>query len=129
MLYEVITLRNFLLLESAEKEIIEEDFLKIYESMEIAEDEPMMNILAFYECDKWKVIVFPRAIHRPAQYFAEGEANILISPASVDMGGVLITPLEKDFNKITQEDIRDIFSQVLYSEPAFTQLIQKLENA
>jgi len=122
-------LRNFLLLESAEKDVLEKDFFKIYESLETAEEEPMMNILAFYERDKWKVIVFPRAIHRPSQYFAEGEANILISPASVDMGGVLITPLEKDFDKIMQQDIRDIFEQVLYSATTFTQLIQKLENA
>ncbi|MCK3683420.1 DUF4922 domain-containing protein [Maribellus sp. YY47] len=122
-------LRNFLLLESAEKDVLEKDFQKIYENLEAAEEEPMMNILAFYEGGKWKVIVFPRAIHRPAQYFAEGEGNILISPASVDMGGVLITPLEKDFDKITQEDISDIFKQVLYSKSAFNQLIQKLENA
>ncbi|MFV0590865.1 MAG: DUF4922 domain-containing protein [Draconibacterium sp.] len=122
-------LRNFILLEASEKDVLAKDFQKIYDSLEAVDEEPMMNVLAFYKRDKWKLIVFPRAIHRPVQYFAEGEANILISPASVDMGGVLITPLERDFEKISKEDISDIFQQVLYSEPAFNQLIQNLENA
>ncbi|MFV0265940.1 MAG: DUF4922 domain-containing protein [Draconibacterium sp.] len=122
-------LRNFILLESPVKESVEKDFLKIYDAPEASDEEPMMNILAFYENNAWKVVVFPRALHRPSQYFEEGEKNILISPASVDMGGVLITPLEKDFDKLKPEDIHAIFRQVLYSEPAFNQFIQNLEHA
>ena len=41
-----------------------------------------------YEADRWVVFVFPREKHRPACYTAEGEANLLSSPASVDLGGV-----------------------------------------
>lgn len=122
-------LRNFLLLESPVKESVEKDFMKIYDALEAADEEPMMNILAFYESNAWKIVVFPRALHRPTQYFEEGEKNILISPASVDMGGVLITPLEKDFEKLQSDDIYTIFQQVLYSEPAFNQFIQNLDNA
>jgi len=42
------------------------------------------------------------------------EKQILLSPASVDMGGMLITPREEDFNKISVGDVIDIFQRGLY---------------
>jgi hypothetical protein len=81
------------------------------------EEEPMMNILAWKEQTRWIVILFPREKHRPDCYFAEGEENILISPASVDMGGVFITPLEKDFEKIAADDIARILTEVCIPAP------------
>jgi len=44
--------------------------------------------------------------------FAEGNANLLISPAAVDMGGVFIMPLEKDYEEITAADIDGILAEV-----------------
>jgi len=49
-----------------------------------------------------------------------------LSPASVDLGGVLITPLEKDFSKITKEDIADIFSQILWPSEKFDLLLKTI---
>ena len=40
----------------------------------------------------------------------------------MDMGGVMITPLEKDFQKISRDDIVDIFSQIGLSEAHFEKL-------
>jgi len=51
-----------------------------------------------------------------------------ICPASVDMGGTLIIPLEKDFHKITRNDIADIFSQVSLSVPEFDKLVKHMEK-
>jgi len=73
----------------------------------------MMNILTWYGDNMWTVCLFPRKKHRPECYFAEGENKMLISPAAADMGGVLITPLEKDFEKITAENIADILYEVM----------------
>jgi len=78
--------------------------------------EPMLNILAYITGHEWVVHIIPRSVHRPACYFAEGDAKILLSPASVDLGGVFITPREEDFNKITQADISDILTEVCLSE-------------
>lgn len=91
-----------------------EEFEEIYNILPVKEGEwePMLNILAWYE-EMWKIVVFPRKSHRPSCFFAEGEDNILISPASVDLGGVFITPLEKDFNKINEEDIKKILEEIL----------------
>ncbi len=96
----------------------EKAFDMVYDRLVIpeGEPEPMLNVLCRYEAGVWSILVFPRKKHRPACYFAEGEANILISPASVDMGNVFITPLEKDFEKITAADIKQIFDECCLNE-------------
>lgn len=113
--------RTTLVIESAEKEDAEKLFCLLYRSLPVkpGEEEPMMNVLARYETDRWTVFVFPRRKHRPDCYNAEGEANLLISPASVDLGGVFITPVEKDFRKITAEDVKRILEEVCLSADEF----------
>jgi len=93
------------------------------------EEEPMMNVLAWYDADKWIVCIFPRSLHRPSCYTAEGEDNILISPASVDMGGVFITPLEKDFEKITAENVHTILNEVCMDEVALNKIAEHIKPA
>lgn len=78
--------------------------------------EPMLNILVNYSLGEWIIHLIPRKIHRPFQFFAEGSKQILLSPASVDLGGVIITPREEDYNKIEASDIKDIFGQVCLDE-------------
>lgn len=80
------------------------------------EPEPMLNILAYSNPDAWIIHIIPRKLHRPVQFYKEGFEQILLSPASVDLGGVIITPREEDFYKISVSDVKDIFSQVCISE-------------
>lgn len=110
-------LRNAFVIESESKEESERIFELIYQELESKNDapEPMLNLLTWYEEGWWITCVFPRELHRPSCYHAEGEDNLLISPASVDMGGVFITPLEKDFEKITATDIEKIMKEVSVS--------------
>jgi len=95
-------------------------------SMQPEEVEPMLNILCSYYKSRWHVHVFPRKLHRPWQYFEEGEKQILLSPASVDMGGVLITPREEDFDKITTLDAQSIFDQVCLHEAECSEVLKKV---
>lgn len=90
------------------------------------EAEPMLNILVSYDHSRWNIHIFPRQLHRPWQYFEAGEGQILLSPASVDMGGVLITPREEDYTKITMKDAQDIFKQVCLDESKFEHIITEL---
>jgi hypothetical protein len=76
----------------------------------------MLNILASYGKNGLIINIIPRKIHRPAQFFLEGSSQILISPASVDLGGVIITPREEDYNRLGKDDVTDIFRQVCYNE-------------
>ena len=86
----------------------------------------MLNVLCRFVGNGWHVLVFPRKKHRPDCYFKEGDENILISPASVDMGGVFITPLEKDFEKITADDIAQILSECCLAADEAQQIAKKL---
>ena len=80
----------------------EEFFHRLYRSMPMRgdESEPMMNIIAWRKGDEFISVVIPREKHRPDAYFAEGEAQMMVSPGALDMAGLIITPREEDFSKI-----------------------------
>ncbi len=119
-------LRRFISFESSNKSLIERHFTKFYneyKSISSSDDEPMMNIICDYsENEGWRVIVFLREKHRSSHFFAEGNDRILISPASVDLAGVLITPREKDFGKISKKMISEIFEEITFSKENFIQI-------
>lgn len=123
-------LRYGFIFKSNNKTELVELFNKFYETLKKiikTEEEPMINILAYYS-GSWQIVVFPRRLHRPSQYFEEGEKRILFSPASVDFGGVLITPREEDFNKITKNDIENMLRQVSISAEQFEFLTHQLKR-
>lgn len=123
-------LRNFFLLEATNKDDAVIFFKKLYALLDWNEGdkEPMMNILCWYENEKYYSCIFPREKHRPACFFAEGEDNLLISPAAVDLGGVFITPLEKDYDKITAKDIEGILKEICISNEKIQAIINKIIN-
>jgi len=82
----------------------------------------LLNIVSFFINEEWHVFVIPRKKHRPDQFFAEDESKILISPASVDMAGLCITPREDDFKKLCEDDIINIYHQVLLGDELLTSL-------
>ena len=89
------------------------------------EGEPMVNIIVAYD-DAWRLLVFPRARHRPSFYAAQEEGGLLLSPASVDLGGVCITPREEDFRKIEADHIAAMFDEVCLSRDDFGRLKEGL---
>ncbi len=119
-------LRGTITLTSTRKDDLVTCFTHIYAKLKAqqpGEVEPMLNILALFVDNQFVVHLFPRRLHRPTQFYEQGEAQILLSPASVDMGGVLITPREEDFNKISAGDVRSIFEQVSFTQNEAEQLI------
>jgi len=121
--------RNIITLKSADAERLADvfqDLLKSMHQLQPDAEEPMINLLAYFEDNQYVVHVIPRAQHRADCYFAEGEKQILTSPASVDLGGVLITPREEDFEKITVNDVLDIFGQVCMKEAEIDKIIKDL---
>ena len=74
--------------------------------------EVMMNIVCLFENNKWTVFILPRKAFRPWQYTAERNKQLLVSPATVEMCGIFITPVEEHFLRITKQDIESIFEQV-----------------
>ncbi|MBQ8673783.1 MAG: DUF4922 domain-containing protein [Bacteroides sp.] len=111
--------RHALVLTSPSAEEAERLFARLYAALQCVEGvdggvqvEPMLNILCYYEAGEWVLILFPRKRHRPSCYAVEEGRGILCSPASVDLGGVLVLPREEDFLKLTVEDVKGILEEV-----------------
>lgn len=132
-------LRRFISIESPVMSLAEKVFnslYKFYSKVSEEETEPMMNILSLYEpADPegegnygWRVLIFLREKHRPSFFYSEGEDNILWSPAAVDLGGMCITPLEKDFSKITKEKLTEGFNEITISKEKFSFIKSKLKD-
>lgn len=118
-------------------ESAEAAFLRVLRSMPVSPGtgEPQLNILCWAErntCAEsrnshgnisrertagdtvvFRVLVIPRKAHRPSCYYApEGEA-VRISPASVDLGGVFIIPVEEDFRRIDAGVLQSIIRETV----------------
>jgi len=105
-------LRTVYCIESTNIEAAKNSFEKLYSFFQTEENvEPMMNIVCTFEGGKWFSFVLPRKIFRPWQYTAEGDQQLMVSPATVEMCGVFITPIEAHFERITKEDVESIFEQ------------------
>lgn len=121
-------LRGGFVIRSADASAAAACFGKLYEALEVlpADAEPMMNVLTWYDSDGWTSCVFPRTKHRPACFYGEGATDLLVSPASVDLAGVMIVPRKDDFVKITAENIRAIFNEVCIDDSALLRIVGKL---
>jgi len=87
-------------------------FMNALKKVLLTEEEPMINIEGFLNQRKWRLMIFPRRKHRPYAFFREGDARVLVSPGVIDMGGILITPLEKDFERLDAAIVEGIYKEV-----------------
>ena len=120
---------NMFIIDTTEAQAAQTLFDRLYAAMPVpeGEKEPMMNILCYLtEDDEVRIVVIPRKRHRPSFYGTEGENSILLSPASVDMGGVFITPLEKDFNRLDADIIRQVYEELCLSDDEMNAIIEKI---
>jgi hypothetical protein len=85
-----------------------------------------MNLLGSYEGNIWRIVIFPRQKHRPSVYFLPSNERILISPGLVEMGGIIITPIGKDFDIVNEELIRKIYTEVSVDEETIQKILEAL---
>lgn len=90
--------------------------------------EPMLNLLCHFQCGKWIIHLFPRRVSRPWQFYEQGEEQLLVGPASVELSGFFILPRKVDFEKITTTDIISVMEQVCVDQPFFDRLKKKLKE-
>jgi len=124
-------LRHFISFESSDWHELSRAFARLYDALGGAQadgEEPLLNVLSFYQKQAWRVVVFPRARHRPAFYFKEGDEQLLISPAAVEMGGVCTTPREQDFVKVTREHLAEMFAEVCIPKAEFAEVQARLRR-
>ncbi len=87
-------------------------FLSALKRILLLAGEPMLNVAGFYEERKWRLVIFPRRKHRPDVFFMERDGRIVVSPGVIDMGGVLITPVERDFDGLDASAVEALYGEV-----------------
>ncbi len=105
-------------------------FRRLYDSLPPATDdtEPMMNVVVWRSGDETLSVVLPRRKHRPDCYTAEGDAQYIISPGAVDMGGLIITPREQDFRRLTAEQVLAIYQEISLTADDMQRVMERLQK-
>ncbi len=121
--------RSIFVLEGKDRLAVElymKKFIAALQTVLNCTDEPMMNLFGSYGESGWRIIFFPRRRHRPDAYYREGEAKITVSPGLVDMGGLIIAPLEIDFHKLNALTVMEIYEDVSLEESVLDEAIASL---
>lgn len=121
-------------------------FKQIYDELaaDSQDKEPMINLLAWYGLEKlstsyydyqevldeipfhYNCVIFLRSKHRPACYYAQGDEQILISPAVAEMSGVFPVVREEDLLKLTPEKTHEICREVSMPKEQLEELINRI---
>ena len=103
-------------------------FKQLYDAMPVreGEKEPRMNVVAWRDGSEDVIVVLPRDNHRPACYFEEGDRRMVISPGALDMAGLIITPREEDFNRMSEDKLISILKEVSIKEKDMENIKEKL---
>ena len=107
--------REIIIIEGDDPAYIASVFKRILATMKKdlhTDEEPMVSIAVFHKKERWHLLVFPRAKHRPDAFFKEDNDRVVVSPAVIEMGGVIITPMEKDFEGLDAPDVEGIYREV-----------------
>lgn len=112
-LVDTLPIKLFVI-DAADHEVGARLFKRLYDAIPVPENErePMMNILCYSTAAGERMVIIPRKRHRPSFYGTEGDDCMLLSPASVDMGGVFITPLQKDFDRLDADTVRRVLDEL-----------------
>lgn len=104
-------------------------FARLYKALPVPEGEaePMVNILAYATPAGVRLVVVPRKRHRPSFYGTEGDDCMLLSPASVDMGGVFITPRPQDFERLDAATVLRVLDELCLSESEINLIASNVE--
>jgi hypothetical protein len=93
--------------------------------IEATSDEAMFNLVAHFNAGRCAAVLFPRVAHRPACYFATGAEQLLVSPAVLEMCGILVATEPDHFTRIDAHVARGIYEEVSISAAQFADLIAK----
>lgn len=118
--------RSVIILEGKQEQEMELVFLRCAASMRRVlrtNEEPMMNVVGTFLHGKWRLIMFVRSKHRPERFFNDGDEKVMISPAAVDIGGLIVTPMERDFRRTDSALVRSIYQEVSVAQETIVRII------
>lgn len=121
--------REVIVLVGKDRESMVHTFKKTLASLRVAipsDDEPMMNLAGFHDGKSWHIALFPRRKHRPDAFFREGDDRIVVSPGVVEMSGILVTPMERDYYRLDAPAVEAIYQEVSLDRNTVIRVIETL---
>lgn len=109
---------DFIHLKSANKESISDRLeLLLEKNLSLSTDKLLtnsdnINLLVWRSGDSFEAILIAREKHRPG-CFGDAESDFMISPATVELCGVVVLVRETDFNKVNESILDQVFTEVL----------------
>ncbi len=104
------------------------DFLKAARKTGRKDVEPPVNMICSYGDNGWRLTIFLRAKHRPDAYYAAGRKRIFVSPGAIDMAGVVVVPLARDFQRLNAQTISAIYREVSLDEKSMKRITDPLQQ-
>ena len=121
-----VDLRGVFICRSRDSSALEDNLIRAVahlKNVTHAPDEPLVNILIAADGPEMIGILLPRKAHRPACYFSQDGDHMVVSPGAVDVGGLLVLPRREDYEKMTREQVRGIFSEVCHGIDVFAGML------
>lgn len=88
--------------------------------------EPWCNVVAFREEDgSFALVLFPREKHRPEAFHS---GDLRVSPAGIDLSGLLVAPFEADFERLSGDVVEAVFREVTLPEEPFREVVARMES-
>ena len=91
-----------------------------------SEGEPMCNVVVHWQGSRGRALFFPRRAHRPYAFFAEPSERIGVSPAALEMAGILVVSDHDSFERLDDRAARTVYADVSPTAPEFVAFMEKV---
>ena len=88
--------------------------------------EPLVNVAAVYREGRYVVFLVPRSQHRPECYWAAEPQRISVSPATLEMMGILVVADIDHFDRIDGEVAQRVFEEVCLGDDEIYELTERI---
>ena len=90
------------------------------------EKEPLFNLFSYWKDGEFRSVIVFRSRHRSHHYFSDGPDHLTMSPGCADMGGVFIVPVEQEYEKLTEDLLSEMVSEVSITKQEDSDIVNRL---
>ena len=90
--------------------------------------EPRFNLYTWFTGGEYRSIIVFREKHRSSHYFSAGKDHLTMSPGCADMAGILVCPVESEFEKLDVKALSAMLDEVTVSEEEEKEIVWKLRR-
>jgi hypothetical protein len=90
------------------------------------DEEPMCNVLVRWRGGRGTALFFPRRRHRPSAFFAGPELRIGVSPAAIEMAGILVVSDHESLDRLDAAAARTVYEDVSPTADQFATFLESI---